>query len=46
MPKYKVTYFSIKGLGEPVRLMLSYAGEEFEDVRLNMEDWPNQKSRM
>lgn len=42
-PKYKLTYFPAKALGEPARLLLSYMGESFEDFRFDREDWPNIK---
>ncbi|CAL8122955.1 unnamed protein product [Orchesella dallaii] len=29
----KVYYFNVRGLGEPIRIILSYGGEEFEDIR-------------
>ncbi|XP_014244868.1 glutathione S-transferase-like [Cimex lectularius] len=34
MTNYKLIYFDIMGLGEPVRFMLSYLGKEFEDIRI------------
>lgn len=40
---YKVTYFDIMGLGEPIRVLLSYGGLEFEDFRVQKENWPNLK---
>ncbi|KAI5637801.1 glutathione S-transferase 2 [Phthorimaea operculella] len=39
MPKYVVTYFNVKALAEPTRLLLSYGGQEFEDRRIEREDW-------
>ncbi|XP_018560948.1 glutathione S-transferase-like [Anoplophora glabripennis] len=39
-PAYKVTYFDITALGEPIRFLLSYGGIEFEDNRINKENWP------
>lgn len=42
-PKYKITYFPVKGLAEPLRYILSYMGEEFEDERFKREDWPTIK---
>uniref|UniRef100_A0A146LJP9 glutathione transferase n=1 Tax=Lygus hesperus TaxID=30085 RepID=A0A146LJP9_LYGHE len=44
MPTYKLTYFDLKGLGESIRMILSYMGEEFEEHRIAMEDWPATKS--
>ncbi|KAG5867396.1 hypothetical protein JTB14_025227 [Gonioctena quinquepunctata] len=45
-PAYKVTYFNITALGEPIRFLLSYGGLEFEDVRVSEEQWPTLKSSM
>jgi len=36
---YKLTYFPAKGRGEVIRILLSLAGEEFEDERISGEDW-------
>lgn len=44
MSTYKLYYFNITGLGEPVRYMLNYGGVKFEDIRLNFDDWPKKKS--
>ncbi|NP_001165924.1 glutathione S-transferase S8 isoform X1 [Nasonia vitripennis] len=43
MPSYKVTYFNIKGLGEPIRFILSQAGVDFVDDRVESADWPKIK---
>lgn len=43
MPTYKLTYFDVKGIGEPLRLLLSYGGVSFEDVRITFEQWPSVK---
>ncbi|KAK7864589.1 hypothetical protein R5R35_003180 [Gryllus longicercus] len=43
-PKYKVTYFDIMALAEPIRYLLSYGGIEFEDVRVKGDDWPKLKN--
>lgn len=43
MPSYKLSYFSVKALGEPIRFLLSYGGEDFQDVRFEKEDWLNLK---
>lgn len=37
MPQYKVTYFDIRGLGEPIRIFLNYVGVPFEDDRISQE---------
>ncbi|XP_063977327.1 uncharacterized protein LOC135162608 [Diachasmimorpha longicaudata] len=43
---YKLTYFNITGLAEPIRLLLNYGGIKFEDRRLSFEDWPKYKPEM
>jgi hypothetical protein len=42
-PTYKLTYFNVKALGEPIRFLLSYGGIEFEDHRIEKEEWPQLK---
>lgn len=44
MPEFKVIYFNVKALAEPMRFLLSYGNIEFEDVRIEKEDWPALKS--
>eukprot|EP00058_Branchiostoma_floridae_P024904 XP_002610394.1 hypothetical protein BRAFLDRAFT_209329 [Branchiostoma floridae] len=39
-PKYKLTYFNARGRGEVPRLLFAAAGVEFEDVRIEFEQWP------
>ena len=46
MPHYKLTYFPVKALGEPIRFLFSYGGVEFEDYRFDREDWPKLKPEM
>ncbi|XP_044753584.1 glutathione S-transferase isoform X2 [Coccinella septempunctata] len=45
-PAYKVTYFNITALGEPIRFLLSYGKIEFEDCRVEIEQWPQLKPSM
>ena len=40
MGKLKLTYFNGRGRGEPARLILAQAGVEYEDERIEFEDWP------
>ncbi|XP_015589496.1 glutathione S-transferase [Cephus cinctus] len=46
MPTYKVTYFPVKALGEPIRFLLSYGGVEFIDDRFDRANWPALKPTM
>lgn len=45
-PNYKLHYFNGKGASEPIRFLLSYLGEEFEDNRYTFEEWPAIKPSM
>lgn len=44
MPSYKVIYFNVKALAEPLRFLLSYGNIDFEDIRVSREEWPTLKS--
>jgi glutathione S-transferase len=46
MPEYKVFYFNVKALGEPLRFLLSYGNIPFEDIRITREEWPALKPSM
>ncbi|XP_008549295.1 glutathione S-transferase [Microplitis demolitor] len=42
--QYKLTYFNVMGLGEPIRFLLSYGGNKFEDIRVDRQnEWPKMK---
>lgn len=45
-PTYKLHYFNIMGLAEPLRLLFAYGGIEYEDIRVEFEDWPTLKPSM
>uniref|UniRef100_A0A8R1DYD8 glutathione transferase n=1 Tax=Caenorhabditis japonica TaxID=281687 RepID=A0A8R1DYD8_CAEJA len=38
MPDYKLTYFDIRGFGEPIRQLFHLANTPFEDIRLPFQD--------
>jgi glutathione S-transferase len=46
MPSYKLTYFDVTALAEPIRFLLSYLNEDFEDFRFPREQWPSLKPSM
>lgn len=39
MSTMKVFYFDGYGRAEPIRMLLKYVGQEFEDVRYTREEW-------
>jgi glutathione S-transferase len=39
MSKYKLTYFNSKGRAEVCRLIFAQAGVEYEDIRVDREEW-------
>ncbi|KAK0164119.1 hypothetical protein PV328_002780 [Microctonus aethiopoides] len=44
MTQFKLTYFNVMGLGEPIRFLLSYGGHKFEDIRVEREkEWLKMK---
>ncbi|XP_077302870.1 glutathione S-transferase-like [Arctopsyche grandis] len=42
----KLTYFNLRALGEPIRMILTYNGIKFQDIRLDRfgKDWIEKKS--
>lgn len=46
MPEYKLQYFNVKALGEPLRFLLSYGNLPFDDIRITREEWPALKPTM
>ena len=43
MVHYKLSYFDIKALGEPIRFIFAVAGIPYEDDRVSYEKWPEVK---
>lgn len=37
--KYKLYYFPVRNLGEPIRMILNYVCQPFEDVRIPLDEW-------
>ena len=44
MPGIKLVYFNLEGRAEVARLILAQAGVEYEDCRIENDQWPNIKS--
>jgi len=45
-PKFKLSYFNVKALGEPIRFLFAYGGIDFEDIRISHEEWAVLKPTM
>merc|ERR1711997_819228 len=43
MSTIKLTHYNVRGRGETIRLVLAYAGKEYEDKRIAPEDMPSLK---
>ncbi|KAI8439704.1 hypothetical protein MSG28_013398 [Choristoneura fumiferana] len=46
MHNVKVYYFPAKAKAEGLRMMLAYGGQEFEDIRIPKDEWPQWKPKM
>ncbi|UJR07814.1 hypothetical protein I4U23_012097 [Adineta vaga] len=46
MVSYKLYYFNGRGRAETARLVFAAAGQKYEDVRFEQEQWPAHKSEM
>ena len=46
MATYKLYYFNGRGRAEAARLVLAAAGQKYEDIRFEGEQWPSHKSEM
>jgi len=45
MAEYKLTYFNARGVVEPIRWILAYSGQNYEDIRIEREQWPELKPK-
>lgn len=46
MSTFKLYYFNLKALGEPIRYIFAYADVSYEDIRIQAKDWPALKLTM
>lgn len=45
-PTFKLYYFNVRALAEPIRLLFAYGGIKYEDIRVPREEWPAMKQNM
>jgi len=45
MPQYKLYYFNLKSRGELIRYIFAVANVQYEDVRIEFQDWAAQKPK-
>ncbi len=46
MSTYKLYYFNVRGRGEIARLIFAAAGQQYEDIRYEHDQWPAHKAEM
>ncbi|CAF4653948.1 unnamed protein product, partial [Rotaria sp. Silwood2] len=46
MSTYKLYYFNGRGRAEVSRLIFAAAGQKYEDIRYERDQWPSHKSEM
>lgn len=42
-PKYKLYYFNLNALAEPIRVLFAYGRIKYEDIRIERSEWPKLK---
>jgi len=42
-PKYRLTYFNARGFAETARMLFVLAGQDYEDKRMERDEWPTIK---
>ncbi|XP_037032187.1 glutathione S-transferase-like [Bradysia coprophila] len=45
-PKFKLSYFNVGAIAEPIRLLFAYGGVDYEDIRVSHEEWTVLKPTM
>ena len=45
-PLYKLYYFDLYLRAEPIRMLLSHADVNYEDITFNFDEWPKYKPDM
>jgi hypothetical protein len=46
MVAYSLTYFPIRNLAEPIRMLFHYYGQKFEDIKVAPQEWQKMKASM
>ena len=44
-PEFTITYFPFYGRAEPIKMLLNHAGADFDEVEIQMSQWPKVKGQ-